>query len=277
MIIFTPIAVALVAAGSYALSRLRSSSSAGVRDAIQEELKNHPDLAAKAQTLLELGQDPDAMVAFAKELRKDGFVTTPTLLEKRAAELVDRMAHANGVVPSAPPAPPAPPVPPFTPPSPLTPPSAPPVKPPTQASGSLVAAAQKALNLLGYGPLVEDGISGPLTKAAVMKYQKDRGLTVDGIVGPQTGGALASDAAAKMNEPFGPPTPGQAPPSAGKPITVLILQKALNALGYGPLAEDGITGPKTKAAVMKFQKDHGLAADGIVGPQTEAALRATGV
>jgi N-acetylmuramoyl-L-alanine amidase len=37
-----------------------------------------------------------------------------------------------------------------------------------------------------------DGIYGPVTKRAVQAFQKARGLAVDGIVGPQTWGALFS-------------------------------------------------------------------------------------
>ena len=37
---------------------------------------------------------------------------------------------------------------------------------------------------------------------------------------------------------------------------------------------DGIFGPKTRAAVVAFQKAHGLKPDGLVGPKTTAALRA---
>lgn len=40
----------------------------------------------------------------------------------------------------------------------------------------------------------------------------------------------------------------------------------------GGLNADGIYGPKTKAAVIAFQKANGLTADGIVGPATTAAL-----
>jgi peptidoglycan hydrolase-like protein with peptidoglycan-binding domain len=54
------------------------------------------------------------------------------------------------------------------------------------------------------------------------------------------------------------------------------VQRALNALGLGPLAEDGIFGPLTQATVRDFQQQHELAPDGIVGPQTRSALFATG-
>ena len=50
------------------------------------------------------------------------------------------------------------------------------------------------------------------------------------------------------------------------------VQKTLNKLGFGPLAEDGINGPKTTSAIVAFQDSLGLAADGIVGPLTTKAL-----
>lgn len=49
------------------------------------------------------------------------------------------------------------------------------------------------------------------------------------------------------------------------------IQSRLNAFGYG-LTVDGVNGPKTKAAVRDFQKNHGLVVDGVVGPKTSALL-----
>lgn len=52
-----------------------------------------------------------------------------------------------------------------------------------------------------------------------------------------------------------------------------IIQKKLNELGANPqLVPDGKFGPKTKAAVLAFQKSKGLKADGIVGPITLKAM-----
>lgn len=48
-------------------------------------------------------------------------------------------------------------------------------------------------------------------------------------------------------------------------VYVLILQDALNALGYGPLSLDGIFQTKTRRAVLNYQRDNGLSQDGIVG------------
>lgn len=52
------------------------------------------------------------------------------------------------------------------------------------------------------------------------------------------------------------------------------LQRALNAWGFGPLAEDGIFGRGTRSAVQQFQAVHGLTVDGVVGPNTWNALQA---
>jgi lysozyme len=49
-------------------------------------------------------------------------------------------------------------------------------------------------------------------------------------------------------------------------------QMFLNLNGYACGNADGIFGPKTEAAVKKWQKNHGLKADGIIGPKTWASL-----
>ncbi|MGI6229030.1 MAG: peptidoglycan-binding protein, partial [Christensenellales bacterium] len=53
---------------------------------------------------------------------------------------------------------------------------------------------------------------------------------------------------------------------------VMEIQAMLQKIGYyaGPL--DGIFGPQTQAAVIRFQRDFGLAPDGIIGPATHAAM-----
>jgi hypothetical protein len=53
---------------------------------------------------------------------------------------------------------------------------------------------------------------------------------------------------------------------------VVMIQRRLNELGYGPLAVDGYYGVQTEGAVIAFQTDRGLEVDGVVGPYTWAAL-----
>jgi hypothetical protein len=55
-----------------------------------------------------------------------------------------------------------------------------------------VEALQVVLDQLGYPPGPFDGQFGPRTTAAVKGFQSDFGLTVDGLVGPQTWAALVN-------------------------------------------------------------------------------------
>jgi peptidoglycan hydrolase-like protein with peptidoglycan-binding domain len=50
------------------------------------------------------------------------------------------------------------------------------------------------------------------------------------------------------------------------------IQRALKAAGFYAGAIDGKIGPRTKKAVIDFQKANGLKVDGKVGPKTFAAL-----
>lgn len=59
------------------------------------------------------------------------------------------------------------------------------------SSGNDVRNLQTTLSGLGYNVGTVDGIFGNQTKNAVMQYQKDMGLSADGIVGDQTWGALS--------------------------------------------------------------------------------------
>lgn len=58
------------------------------------------------------------------------------------------------------------------------------------SSGASVKELQQTLNRLGYNVGAADGIFGNNTKNAVLQYQRDNGLTADGIVGANTWGAL---------------------------------------------------------------------------------------
>jgi len=54
------------------------------------------------------------------------------------------------------------------------------------ASGTDVKDLQVTLQRLGYNPGAADGIFGVRTKQAVLQFQKDNGLSQDGVVGPVT-------------------------------------------------------------------------------------------
>lgn len=83
------------------------------------------------------------------------------------------------------------------------------------ATGSYVITLQDDLNQFGYN-LVADGNFGPLTRAAVVNFQAQHSLAIDGIVGPQTWQALANAVANAQHAGNPGPTTipgGSVPPS----------------------------------------------------------------
>jgi N-acetylmuramoyl-L-alanine amidase len=103
--------------------------------------------------------------------------------------------------------------------------------------------------------------------AAVRSFQQDRGLLVDGIVGPWTFAAL--DAAKwQLGDRLLRYSPGHL--VQGDDVTEL--QERLLGLGFQPGRIDGLFGPDTEAAVRDFQRGVGLLVDGEVGPATLRAF-----
>ncbi|MFO0744590.1 MAG: peptidoglycan-binding domain-containing protein [Myxococcota bacterium] len=92
-----------------------------------------------------------------------------------------------------------------------------------------------------------------------------------GAGGGAGGGGAAHDDGAKGAAKGTAPAPtsgGAIAPGA----TLADIQARLNALGYACGAADGVMGPRTRAAIIAFQRDHHLDPDGVVGPLTRAAL-----
>ena len=135
------------------------------------------------------------------------------------------------------------------------------------SKGNEVKELQNKLNALGYDCGKADGIFGAKTEAAVKQYQKDTGLTVDGMAGPKTLEALKT---AKKSEPQKSTLVLK---QGSKGNEVKELQNKLNSLGYNCGTADGVFGAKTTSAVKSFQKNNGLVVDGMAGPKTLEALK----
>ncbi len=130
-----------------------------------------------------------------------------------------------------------------------------------------VAAVQARLKTLGYYKSTVDGMWGKGTLTAVMRYQSDGGLTVDGVVG---GGTARKLGITLYNvEKSGGIVKGKTAENIRK------LQTALKSIGYYTSTVDGAWGRRTMCAVMSYQSDHGLTVDGVVGSATEKALGIT--
>lgn len=134
------------------------------------------------------------------------------------------------------------------------------------SKGENVKIMQRALNEAMGAELSEDGIFGPNTKRAVFAFQKSqKNLKADGIYGSKTHSALSK----KVNS-FGFADTVLKVGSKGEAVKTL--QKGLKDMSYDILV-DGIYGPQTKAAVIKFQERFPeLADDGIFGPKTKAVM-----
>lgn len=145
---------------------------------------------------------------------------------------------------------------------------------------SEVKAMQARLIELGYLTGSADGDFGASTKAALIAFQKNAGLTADGIAGATTIKALNSSSAPKASASAS----ATAAPTSSASTTyttlkqgsngeaVKKLQKRLIELGYLTGSADGDYGRATTDAVKAFQKQAGLTADGIAGASTQKAV-----
>lgn len=127
------------------------------------------------------------------------------------------------------------------------------------------------LNLLAAGgPLGGDEFD-EATERAVRAFQQDRGLSVDGQIGPETWRAL--DAARWR---LGARTLYHAIPDPLIGEDVRALQERMLEMGYDVGRADGVYGPRTSRVVAQFQREAGLTSDGACGPHTINALRRLG-
>lgn len=94
-----------------------------------------------------------------------------------------------------------------------------------------------------------DGDFGPGTEKAVREFQKENGLAVDGIAGPDTFTAMGLHELVLLRV-------------GSRGAAVKAMQEDLG------IGADGQFGSGTKKAVMEFQAANGLAADGMAGPNT---------
>lgn len=139
--------------------------------------------------------------------------------------------------------------------------------------GNDVTALQEGLEALGINFGKVDGVYGPRTRAAIMRFQRRYSLgKVDGLVGVETRAMLSALGveippyeAPDMTRPAG----FERDLSIGKEgMDVYALQEALQRLGYLDRDPDQVFGRRTRTAVRAFQRDNGLKVDGVAGPDT---------
>ncbi|MGB3761480.1 MAG: peptidoglycan-binding protein [Rivularia sp. (in: cyanobacteria)] len=133
-----------------------------------------------------------------------------------------------------------------------------------------VKTLQQDLKQLNYFVANPSGYYGPITKDAVISFQKAKGLTVDGIAGSTTFAAIDQSLTTDNNNGVGGENFTLRLGSRGAEVTSL--QKRLQQLNYFKGKATGYFGPITRDAVINFQKDKRLTIDGIVGAITQQAI-----
>ncbi|MEH1945105.1 MAG: peptidoglycan-binding protein [Nostoc sp.] len=127
-------------------------------------------------------------------------------------------------------------------------------------TGAAVTRLQQRLRQLGYLNANPTGNFGPMTKDAVIAFQRKYRLSANGIVNRQTWNALV----------------GSSPTQARSSLStqqVRELQVRLRQLGYFNTDATGNVGPMTREAVMQFQRNYRLPVDGIANAQILESVR----
>jgi peptidoglycan hydrolase-like protein with peptidoglycan-binding domain len=105
-----------------------------------------------------------------------------------------------------------------------------------------------------------------------MAFQYKHGFAKSGVVGSRTLNALRLRAGWPAGWEAGPVGRGSGYASPDGSIRVSQAQRALNSFGYDAGPVDGLFGPRTVAATLRFQRSHALPANGVIGRDTARVL-----
>ncbi|MEH2449407.1 MAG: peptidoglycan-binding protein [Nostoc sp.] len=129
-------------------------------------------------------------------------------------------------------------------------------------TGAAVTRLQQRLRQLGYLNANPNGNFGPMTRDAVIRFQRNYRIAANGIVNRQTWNTLLGYS----------PTPARSSLSTQQ---VRELQVRLRQLGYFKTNPTGNTGPITRKAVIQYQRNNRLPVNGIVNAQVLESVRRT--
>lgn len=139
---------------------------------------------------------------------------------------------------------------------------------------------QNRLQQLGYLERPADGIFDQATQEAVIRFQRDKRLNPDGVVGEQTESALFEEFNRRTDissRDFSVSNRSNRVLKQGdRGADVTALQRRLRELGYFNGQLTGYFGRTTQEAVSRFQQAYLIQPDGIVGSDTRSALFGSG-
>lgn len=133
------------------------------------------------------------------------------------------------------------------------------------APADVVRAIQRELQARGYETGTADGMPGLVTRAAILGYESDHGLSLTAtpsegllqhiLLGSSNGDKKKQDA-----------------PTAEASQVIRTVQQSLATLGYAPGSVDGQLGDQTVRAIREFEKDQGLSETGRISGALVARL-----
>src|SRR5918994_4461698 len=131
------------------------------------------------------------------------------------------------------------------------------------------AALQVGLRAHGFDPGPIDGVRGPLSRQALLAFQRKRGLECDGAFDRKSRRALGRR---------GRPLLGQRQLAVGAVgWDVAVLEFRLRRFGLPRRSVDGRFDRATAAALRRYQRRSSLGTDGIAGPRTYRSLASRGL
>jgi peptidoglycan hydrolase-like protein with peptidoglycan-binding domain len=136
---------------------------------------------------------------------------------------------------------------------------------------ALVRDIQTELASRGLYDGLADGLAGPKTVGAIRNFQESAGLDIDG----EPSAALlrsirSSPLAAARPDPIATLITSSTPSPPAR--SVMLVERALAALGYGPLKVDGLIDADTQAAIVRFEQDRSLPVTGRISARLRREL-----
>lgn len=143
-----------------------------------------------------------------------------------------------------------------------------PVIPEAEGEPVVIRQVQRELLKRGYGPVVPNGIIGPLSRSAIMAYEFDNAM-------PLTGEATEVLLKRMLD---GPPTARAADPLARKikspeaEQVVRTVQHSLTSLGYEPGRINGRLSDETERAIRQFETAASMTSTGRISAELFSQL-----
>lgn len=157
----------------------------------------------------------------------------------------------------------------------------------------LVEDVQQQLLALGHFRSMVDGVDGPMTREAIIRYQREQKLEETGDVSSQLLEhieytrklAQAAEFTGSVRPTESLPVVAPAKPKLKKPVVVqqpaqepvdqkiLAIQKRLARLGFDPGVRNGKLDDATRSAILTFEMENGLAMEGGLSKTFLAALK----